>query len=139
MCKVGEINLSYECLTSPEVRQALVGLRSTNPSLHEQLSTPPPSVPKPPQAPLGHNGSYPEDKDIEDDNALVDSSLSLDEVISWVTNDAPGPLADISDDEDEGVDGFGHEISRGPAAILEPFDPQIATSYWPRWDGNAIS
>ena len=33
MCKVGEINLSYECSTSPEVRQALVGLRSTNPSL----------------------------------------------------------------------------------------------------------
>ena len=81
--------------------------------------------PKPPHAPLGHNGSYPEDKDDEDDNALIDSSFSLDEV--------------ISDDEDEGVDGFGHEISRGPAAILEPFDPQFATSYWPRWDGNAIS
>ena len=95
--------------------------------------------PKPPHAPLGHNGSYPEDKDDEDDNALVDSSLSLDEVISGVTNDAPGPLADISDDEDEGVDGFGHGISRDPAAILEPFDPQFATSYWPRWDGHAIS
>ena len=78
--------------------------------------------PMPPQAPLGHNGSYPEDKDDEDDDALVDSSLSLDEVISWVTNDAPGPLVDISDDEDEGVDGLGHEISRGPATILEPFD-----------------
>ena len=45
--------------------------------------------PKPPHAPLGHNGSYPEDKDDEDDNALIDSSFSLDEV--------------ISDDEDESM------------------------------------
>ena len=137
MCKVGEINLSYECLTSPEVCQALVGLRTVNPSLHEHLSIPLPSASMP-SSPRGHNGSYPEDQDDEDDNGPIDSSLSLDEVISWVADDAPGPLVDTSDDEDEGVDGFGHEISVGSAAVLEPFDPQFATSYWPRWDGNAI-
>ena len=137
MCKVGEINLSYECLTSPEVHQALVGLRTVNPSLHEHLSIPLPSASMP-SSPRGHNGSYPEDQDDEDDNGPIDSSLSLDEVISWVADDAPGPLVDTSDDEDEGVNGFGHEISVGSAAVLEPFDPQFATSYWPRWDGNAI-
>jgi hypothetical protein len=127
-------DLSYECLTSPKVCQALVSRRTVKLSLHEQPSTPPPSASKPSRAPLGHTGSYPEDRGDEDDDALVDSSLSPDEVIFLVANDAPGPLVDISDDvEDEGVDGFGHEISRsGPAAILEPFGPQFATSYWPR-------
>ena len=85
MCKVSEINLSYECLTCPKVRQALVSLRTVNPSLHEHA---PAFSSRPPRAPLEHNGSYPEYQDDEDDNALVDSSLSLDEVISWVANDA---------------------------------------------------
>jgi hypothetical protein len=35
---IGDINRSYGCLTSPEVRQAIVGLHNTNSTLYEQLS-----------------------------------------------------------------------------------------------------
>ena len=43
-----------------------------------------------------------------------------------VADDAPGPLVDISNNEDEGVDGFHHEISVDPVAVLEPFDSEFA-------------
>ena len=133
MCKVGEINLSYECLTSPEVRQALVGPRDTNSILHEQLSAPPPSVPMPPPPPE-RNGSYPEDREHEDDETFIDSLLSVDELVAWITEEAPRATVDPSDDEDEGINGFGYNDPRGPPHVLEPFDSQFATSSWTRWD-----
>ena len=59
-----------------------------------------------------HNGSYPEDQEHQDDKPFVDSSLSIDEVVAWVTDRTPGVVVDSSDDEDdEGVDGFGHNDS----------------------------
>ena len=136
MCKVGEINLSYECLTSPEVRQALVGLRNTDPKLHEQLSTPLPSVPSAPPPPED-DGPYPEDQEHNDDETFVDSSLSVDEVIAWIADEAPGAVANSSSDEDEGIDGFGREGSCHPTHFLEPFNSLFATSTWTRWDGTA--
>ena len=136
MCKVGDINLSYECLTSPEVRQALVGLRDTNTMLYEQLSVPPPSVPMPPPPP-DHDGSYPEDREHEDDKMFTDSSLSVDELVAWIADEAQGVIADPEGDEDEGIDGFGHDDeSRGPTPVLGPFNSQFATSSWTRWDGT---
>ena len=95
LCKVGEIYLSYNCLTSPEVRQTLVGLRNTNPILYEQLSAPPPSAPMPPPPPE-QNGPYPEDQEHEDDEGFMDSSLSIDKVVSWIADEAPGELVDSS-------------------------------------------
>ena len=137
MCKVGEIDLSYECLTSPEVRQALVGLRDVDPALYEQLSIPSLSAPVPP--PPEHDGSYPEDKQHDDDSneVFVDSSLSVNEVVAWIADDGPGAIVDWSGDEDEGINSFGHEDSCCPAHILELFDSQFATSSWTRWDGTA--
>lgn len=137
MCKVGEINLSYECLTSPETRQVLVSLHNTNPTLHEKLFAPPLSVPLPPP-PSGENGSYPEDQGHEEDEMFVDSSLSIREVVAQVADEIPGESVDFSGDEDEGIDGFGCENSRGSAGSLEAFDPKLATLYWPRWDGYAV-
>ena len=137
MCRVGEINLSYECLISPEVRQTLVGLRNVDATLHEQLSTPPPSVPIPPPPPE-RDGSYPEDQEHQDDETPVDSSLSIDEVVSRIADGASGTVVDSSDDEDdEGVDGFGHDDSCRPMRVLDPFDARFATSSWTRWDSIA--
>ena len=132
MCKVGEINLSHECLTSSEVRQAIVGLHNTDPVLYEKLSTPSLSAPLPPPPPE-HNGSYPEDEEREADETFVDSSLSVDEVATWIANGAPGGMVDSSDDED--IDGFGQDDSDSSTHALEPFDTQFATSSWMRWDG----
>ena len=43
----------------------------------------------------------------------------------------------VSGDEDEGIsDGFNCEDPHSPVCTLEPFDPQIYTSYWPQWDGR---
>ena len=42
-------------------------------------------------------------------------------------------------DEDEGVDGSFYEGSDGPRRISEPFNPQLATYYWPRLDGDGTS
>ena len=44
----------------------------------------------------------------------VDSSLSVDDVMAGIADEAPGDLD-------------------GPRRLLEPFNPQLATSYWPRW------
>jgi len=136
MCKVDEINLSYECLTSPEVRQALVGLRTVDPKLHEQLSIPLPSVPSAPPPPE-RDGLYPEDREHNDDETFVDSSLSVAEVIAGIADEVPGAVTDWSGDEDEGVNGFGHVGSCPPTHFLEPFDSLFATSTWTRWDGIA--
>jgi hypothetical protein len=104
--------------------------------LHEQLSTPPPSVPIPPPPP-DRSGSYPEDQEREDDGIFVDSSLSVDEVVAWIASETPGGVADSSDDEDDGgVDGFGHDDSHHPMGDLKPFDSRFATSSWTRWDGT---
>ena len=69
----------------------------------------------------------------------VDLSLSVADIVARVADEAPGDLGDFSGDEDEGVDGFLYEDADGPRRILEPFDPQLATSYWPRWDGGGTS
>ena len=134
MCKVGDINLSYESLTSPGVRQAIVGLRKTDSALYEQLSIPPPSVPVPPPPPES-DGLYPEDKEHEDGEVSVDSSLSIDEVVAQIADDVPLEVVDSS--EDEGIVGFCHSDSRGPADALGLFNEQSATSSWMRWDGVA--
>jgi len=126
LCKVGGINLSYECLTSSEVRQAIVGLCNTDLVLYEQLSTPSLLAPIPPSP--EHNGSYPEDQEHKDDKTFVDSSLSVDEVVTWITNGAPGGMVDSSDDKD--IDGFKHDDSNNPPRALEPFNTQFATSSW---------
>jgi hypothetical protein len=128
------INLSYECLTSPEVRQTLVSLLSADPTLFNQLSVPTPLAPVPPPPEHG-SGSYPEDQEHEDDEKFVDSSLSIDEVVAWIADEALGEIVDLLGDEDEGIDGFCHEESHGPVRALEPFNARVSTSYWPRWDG----
>ena len=69
---------------------------------------------------------------------FVDSSLSIHEVVTRVADEIPGESVDFSGDEDGGIDGFGCENSCGSVGDLEPFDPKLATLYWPRWDGNAI-
>jgi hypothetical protein len=47
-------------------------------------------------------------------------TLSVDEVIAWIADKAPGEMADSSDDE--GIDGFGCSDPCGPTRPLEPFD-----------------
>ena len=136
MCKVGEINLSYECLTSPEIRQTLAGLRDTDSVLFKKPSIPSSSGPVPPPCPE-HGGSYPEDRENEDSGGAIDSSLSIDEVVAQMTDKRLGEQADSSGDEDEGIDGFCHEDPHVPARTLEPFDARMSTSYWPLWDGHS--
>ena len=68
---------------------------------------------------------------------FVDSSLSVNEVVAWIADDGPGTIVDWLGDEDEGIDGFGHEDSCRPAHILELFDSQFSISSWIRWDGTA--
>ena len=80
------MNLSYECLTSLETRQALVGLCNTNLALYEQLSTPLPSAPIPPPLP-GTTEIYPEDQEDEDDMP-VDLLLLVDDIVAQVTGEA---------------------------------------------------
>ena len=121
-------------MTSSEVRQAIVGLRVTDLALYEQLSAPSPSAPMPPPPPE-HDGSYPEDQELEDGETSVDSSLSMDEVVAWIADEAPGGMVDSSDDEE--IDGFGCDNSPSPAYALEPFATRFATSSWTRWDGTA--
>ena len=53
---------------------------------------------KPPHSPE-HNGSYPEDQEHADNEALVDSSLSIDKMASWIADGVPEPLMDLSGDE----------------------------------------
>ena len=133
--KLGGINLPYERLTTSEVHQAIVGLHNTDLALYEKLSTPSLSTPMPPPPPE-HNGFYPEDQECKDDKMFVDSSLSIDEVVTCMVNGAPGEIAigDSSDDKD--INGFGHDNSDGPAHALEPFDTQFTTSPWMWWDGT---
>jgi hypothetical protein len=88
-----------------------------------------------PPPPPEHNGSYPEDQEHEDNETCVNSSLSIDEVVAWIADEALGEMVDSSDDE--GVDGFDHGDSHGPTRALGPFDTRFATSSWTRWDGIA--
>jgi hypothetical protein len=91
-----------------------------------------------PPPPPKHVGSYPEDREREDDESFIDSSLSVGEVVAWIANEAPGGMVDnLDDEEDGGVDRFCHDDSRRPVLDLEPFDTRFATSSWTRWDGTA--
>ena len=83
-----------------------------------------------PPPPPEHDGSYPEDQDREDDENFIDSSLSVNEVFAWITSEAPGDMADSSDDE--GINGFDFENTCDPADALKP---RFAASSWTRWDG----
>ena len=82
-----------------------MNLRNADLTLYEQLSVPPPSVPKPPP-PLEHDGSYPEDQEHGGDEVYIDSSLSVDEVVTQIANGVLQEAVDFSGDEDEGVNGF---------------------------------
>ena len=53
-------------------------------------------------------------------------------------DEIPGESVDLSGDGDGEIDCFGCENSCGSVGGLEPFDPKLATLYWPRWDRNAI-
>lgn len=90
----------------------------------------------PPPPPEGTK-TYPEDQEHEENKMSVDSSLSIDHAVAWTANEAPGDLVDFPD-EDEGADGFICEGTHGSAHVLEPFNPPLATFYWPRRDGKAI-
>jgi hypothetical protein len=109
------------------------GPSCADPTLFNQLSVPTPLTPVPPPPEHGF-GSYPEDQEHEDDEKFVDSSLSIDQVVAWIADEALGEMVDLSGDEDEGIDGFCHEESHGPVRALEPFNARVSTSYWPRWD-----
>ena len=106
-----------------------MGLRNKNSMLYRQLSAPLPSSPMQPLPPE-HDGSYPEDRDREDDENFIDSSLSVNEVVAWITSEALGDMVDSSDNE--GINGFGFENSCDPADALKP---QFATPSWTQWDG----
>jgi hypothetical protein len=86
-----------------------------------------------PPPPPEHDGSYPEDQDREDNENFIDSSLSVNEVVAWITSEAPGDMVDSSGDER--IDSFGFENSCDPVGALKPFDVRFATSSWTRWDG----
>ena len=92
-----------------------------------------------PPPPPEDSGSYPEDREHEDE-APIDSALSIDEVVAWIADGTPGVMMDSSDDkDDEGVDGFGHNLNHDHHPVrakLEPFDTRFATSSWTRWDGT---
>jgi len=102
------MNLSYECLTSAEVKQAILGLRLTNPALYEEITAPPVSIPLVP--PPDSDGAYTEDRedaDQDNDELFIDSSLSVDEAISQIL-DQPNTRVpiDIYGSDDEGIDGY---------------------------------
>ena len=65
------------------------------------------------------------------DKAFVDSSLSIDEVIAWIADEALRELVDFSDDEGEGVDRFCVEDLHGPVHTLEQSNAQSTISDWP--------
>ena len=57
--------------------------------------------------------------DNNSNKVFVDSSLSVNKVFA---DDGPGVIVNWLGDEDEGIDGFGHEDSHHPAHILELFN-----------------
>jgi len=89
-----------------------------------------------PPPPPERNVCYPEDEEREDDETFIDSSLSVDELVAWIADEAPWVIMDCPGDEDEGIDGFGNHDSRGPTHVFEPFNSKSATSSWTRWDGT---
>ena len=56
---------------------------------------------------------------------------------AWIADGATRAAADFSGKEDEGIDGFSHEVLRCPTHFLEPFDLQFTASTWTQWDGTA--
>jgi hypothetical protein len=75
---------------------------------------------------------------LKDEETFVDSSLSADGVVAQIATNVPRSSVDFSGYEDDGIDGFSPENSYS-TCVLGPFNAQIATSYWPRWDGHATS
>ena len=107
MCSVKSMDLSYECLTSAKVTQAIIGLRLTNPQLYKEITAPSASVlPVPPPS----GGQYAEDEEDvgqDDGDIFLDSALSVEEAISQII-DLPNtrvPL-NVYGEEDEGIDGY---------------------------------
>lgn len=100
----------YECLTSSEARQAILGLCLSNHALYEEITKPPASTtPVPPGA---GNGSYLEDdEDNHDNGPIFNSSLSVNDAISQILDlpncRTPIDVYDLDDDEAESVDGYG--------------------------------
>jgi len=80
---------------------------------------------------------FDEDQEHNGDEKFVDSSLSVDEVIAWIADEAPGAVANRSGDEDEGIDGLGEEGWCRPTRFLELFNSLFATYTWTQWDGIA--
>ena len=102
------MDLSYECLRSAEVSQAIIGLRLTNPQLYEEITAPSASVFSVP--PPGDGGEYPEDEEDagrDDDKVFIDSALSIEEAILQII-DLPNTQVpiDVYGSDDEGVDGY---------------------------------
>ena len=89
--------------------------------------------------PLKHDESCPEDQECEDNKAIVDSLLLIDEMVSQIADNVPGPPANFSGDKDKGIDGFCCKDPHRPAQALEPFNAQFTTFYWPRWDGHGTT
>ena len=101
------MDLSYKCLRSAEVSQAIIGLRLTNPQLYEEITAPSASIL--PVLPSASDGNYPEDREDtgQDDDVFFDSSLSVEEAISQII-DLPNTQVpiDVYGSDDEGVDGY---------------------------------
>lgn len=92
--------------------------------------------PVPLQKTMGHTPG--EDQEHQEGEVFVNSSLLVREVVTQIADEIPGESVDFSGDEGGEIDGFSCENSCGSAGDLEPFDPKLATLYWPWWDGHAI-
>lgn len=104
------MDLSYECLKSARVSQAIIGLRLTNPQLYKEITAPSASaLPIPPPSDGDQYAEDEEDASQDDDDVFFDSALSIEEAISQII-DLPNTRVPLNvygeDSEDEGVDGY---------------------------------
>lgn len=123
-------NLSYECLTSAEIKQAILALRLTNPALYEEITSPPAATLLVP--PSGGDDTYAEDEegtDQVDDELFIDSSLSVDEAISRIL-DQPNTRVpiDVYGSDDEGVDGYDEGVGGYGESVDGRDEPGLSDS-----------
>ena len=91
---------------APEVRQLWVFATDSAP--YELLSIPPPSTPMPPPPPE-NDGFYPKDQEREDGEKLINSSRSTRWSLGLLMRCwERSQLDDRDDEDDEGIDDFGH-------------------------------